>query len=439
MFEWARTLWEARRSEAAPAELPPEEVDRAVIVLTHFLEMPRDLLLQDGWTFSAWEDRADDVFGGWSDQAKEVLVGIPPPQTGASPATRLTFLRASASVAALNHAAAIDFRRELANPGGGRRPWWRAARRKRRDHRRYRIRRPTDATVVAGTRYIVPPDWWNPALDPAQALREEIVAAELDGIYGDPAQALVEEIFATELDATLDTLNDFIIALAHIRQDPDLVPVARGDFPARCPVLIEAIAAVENRRLTLSGGILEYEIHSLGLEAVGPIEHDDGSGRAAAELTLMQGEGQVPFFAYFELSNRALAAASAHRNTDAVATLGTAMEVLVSTAIRIGAEAGGADPATIAGAVSAPFRNQLEHHLPRYAGVRTDLTDRDNAVGGWYLVGYDLRGRVVHEGYRPTFDEVMDAVVSAVGLHDAIVDGLRVRPETEQFGEMLAG
>lgn len=73
----------------------------------------------------------------------------------------------------------------------------------------------------------------------------------------------------------------------------------------------------------------------------------------------------------------------------------TATEVFVNTLMRFISKAVGGDPNELASKLKAPFRNQLEHHLPELLKVPMDTKDSNSVAGRWWTDCYLLRNKVV--------------------------------------------
>jgi hypothetical protein len=197
-------------------------------------------------------------------------------------------------------------------------------------------------------------------------------------------------------------------------------------------VVIES-APMVRRRVGVS---FAYPIHDIG-PLMRDLAVDDGTFERAGQLARSDYHGQEPFFLFYELMHRAGSASLARRFSEEITDLGTAMEVLISTVLREAGPLIGRSAHQIANVLDAPLRNQVEHHLGGYASIDVDLGDAANPAGGWWQDGYALRNRVVHEGHKPTEQEVATARQAAVGFVNAIRDGLRSMPTTQRLGSAL--
>jgi hypothetical protein len=253
-------------------------------------------------------------------------------------------------------------------------------------------------TVVAITRFVHPESW---------------------GQTADERLALL----GREFQAGLDFLNDYIITLSMVRGDPSLGPVARGDLAAACPVIVDAVPMQEGVR---RGTTFIYPIHEQLPDFVYDIQEIDAEvGQQLEELFGARRYEDFPVLLYYEFLHSAEASRRLHRYIPAIASLGTAVEVLFSGVIRLMGAIDEHDDAEIEAALRARLRNQVEHHLPKYVNVEVDLTDASNPFGRWWAGGYQLRNNVLHEGHRPTEAEVDSAFDDAGAVVEAIEAGMK--------------
>jgi hypothetical protein len=253
-------------------------------------------------------------------------------------------------------------------------------------------------TVVAATRFVHPDSWGET-----------------------PGERLA--LLAHEFQEALDFVNDYIITLSMVRGDPSLTPVARGDLAAACPVVVDAVPMQEGVR---RGTTFIYPIHEQLPDFVYEVEDiDEAAGEQLEELFGVRRYHDFPVLLYYEFLHSAEASRRLHRYVPAIASLGTAIEVLFSGVIRMIGSIDEHDDAEVEAALRAPLRNQVEHHLPKYVNVDVNVLDANNPFGRWWLGGYQLRNRVLHEGHRATEAEVNRAFDDAGALVQAIAAGMR--------------
>ena len=375
-----------------------------MLALTHVLELPRDLQIPDQKGVALFEPRGD-VFVEWPDDARAAFIGLErSPVPGASPVYRVIFrrvlIRSRLPLEAADHA--FD---RFTRPLGSRRDWMfrrlALSIHSRRGFREW-------VTVAAVTHFIQACEW--------------------------PSERGAQIPFLHEhLRQSVSELNRLLIALGLVRGNAAFGALAVGDLPALCPVVIEAAPMIEGRRV---GASFVYPVHSLGPSVLHAL--DDGSFENAVELWRREYHGAEPFFLFYELMQYAGAAWLAERYAQEITNLATAIEVLFSVIIREASIAFGEAPEVRAGVLASPLRNQIEHHITRYAGVAVDLESDGNSVGKWWLRGYGLRNRVVHDGYRPKANDVTDARHAAFELIAALKNGLSQNSATQELNDALA-
>jgi hypothetical protein len=265
-------------------------------------------------------------------------------------------------------------------------------------------------TTVAATRFVPAGEW----------PREEIDRAALLG---------------RELDASLAVLNEFIVALGLARQNPRFSPIARGDLPLVCPVILETAPMPDGKR---NGAWLNYQIHEVfWYEQAEPRDEADDAERLAVELARANYHGAEPYFPFYELMQQAIGQFNEARYAASAISTGTAVEVLIATTIREAGRARGEDESKFGSILNLPLKNQVEHHLPRYATCSVDLSDENNAFGAWWRGGYRTRNRVVHEAHRATREEARAALDGAATVVAALKAGLLSDHATAEVSRVL--
>jgi hypothetical protein len=116
------------------------------------------------------------------------------------------------------------------------------------------------------------------------------------------------------------------------------------------------------------------------------------------------------------LLHEALRDMTGGRLVRSVMLAGTAIELLVQSTIERAWVPMGLDPARLPGALQAPLRSQLEHQLAKVLAARIDLNAHGTPVADWWRGGYALRNDVVHNGKRPSTEEVSAGLRSAFEL-----------------------
>jgi hypothetical protein len=375
-----------------------------LLVITHVLELPRDLRVPDGSTLLAGRPGEGVLAQLEHDVVEELLQTTLDPAEPA-PSLRLAFRRPRVRVQVPLLAADEAFAKwdEKLIPRKGRRQ-------RRRLVRRFRRKGITAPVTVVGATSIIDAQEW-PSNQEAQ-------------------EALLDSL----LDKAVELLNDQIVALGLVSDEPYLAPISVGDLPPLCPVIMEVAPMLEGRRV---GRSFLRELHRDLPSFAQDAPREEHVMLVANELARRQYAGLEPFFLFYVLWLRTRSALNSYRLAESVTLIGTAVEVLVSTAIREASIALGESDERREDVLGAPFRAKLEHHLGRYANLGVDLDDEANPVGAWRNGGYKTRNRVVHSGHQPTLEEAEQAFDQASMLAVAIRDGLLGNPLTRDLGDVL--
>jgi hypothetical protein len=242
-----------------------------------------------------------------------------------------------------------------------------------------------------------------------------------------------EAALESSLDESLDFLSNFVLALGLLAGDPYFGPLERGDLPFISPVIVESFPSVKVH----TGRSFLREIHDhwpdIGQFPPFPKPLIEVASHLAASIRRQE----EPFALFLELFQRAQRTLLGQHTAQAVLATGTAMEVVINTVIREASAAFGETESRRTGILQAPFASRVRDHIGRYANITVDVDDPRNAAGAWWKEGYDLRRRVVHDGYRPTPIEAGRAFDCASEFVVTIRDGLLSRPETESLGRSL--
>jgi hypothetical protein len=378
-----------------------------LVTVTHLLELPKDLGLARESVFVIVEPRNDGLFESWPDEARAQFIGLAElPRPNVSPVLKLVFRRAYVPERAPLVAAHTAFENWVVDL---------APNSETESFRELRDGFVSNGsfgwvTVVAATRFV----------------RASSFPSDLEGRT---------TILGRELDASLATLNDFIVALSLTRRDPSIVPVARGDLPFVCPVLLETAPSPDGLR---HGTSVAYPIHEHARIHYGDDRDEmDEAEVLAGELSRSRYHQGQPYFLFYELMQQAIGQATEARYRAAALSTGTAVEVLFGTSIRLAAEARGLQHDEIGRLLSLPLRNLIVDHLSRFADCVVDLTDPQNPFGRWWSGGYAIRNRVAHEGYSPTRSDVHEALDGASNVVRTLRAALLANDDTEAVGQSL--
>ena len=231
---------------------------------------------------------------------------------------------------------------------------------------------------------------------------------------------LTEDWRFQQMRVALARLNEFLLAAASVHGDPELAPVAVQDLP---PVVFGMGWDVP-RRLEPPRAIdfWTYMLHDRV-----PSRPREPLTRAEADLAMwMSVEHDHPLVPSSHLFLSAQQAMHRGRLTHAIVDSGTAVEMLVSAAVRLVAPEHGYDVKRLAGVMEAPFASLVMDHFAKLLGYSPDPDDGDDALGVWWREGYHLRHAVVHEARRATEREAAEALGSAMQLQRDFTERLRV-------------
>jgi hypothetical protein len=113
------------------------------------------------------------------------------------------------------------------------------------------------------------------------------------------------------------------------------------------------------------------------------------------------------------------------RFTHAIVDAGTAVEMLISAAIRLVGPERGYDDKKMEGVLAAPFASRVTDHFATLLGFGVEPWNADDALGEWWRQGYAARNEVVHSGHKPNEEEADHALVSGLNLQRDLVERMR--------------
>jgi hypothetical protein len=240
---------------------------------------------------------------------------------------------------------------------------------------------------------------------------------------------MTEEWRFDQMRIALDRLNTFLLAAASVHGDPELAPVAFQDLPPivfgmgwDLPRQIEPPESID---------FWTYLVHSRV-----PARPRDPLTRAEADLAMwMSVEHDHPLVPSSHLFLSAEQAMHRGRLTHAIVDSGTAVEILISAAIRLVAPERGYSEERLAGVMQAPFASLVKEHFAKLLGYSQEPLSGEDALGTWWREGYQIRHAVVHEGRRVTVWEAEEALESALQLQRDFAERLRAK----NLGDKLPG
>ena len=226
-------------------------------------------------------------------------------------------------------------------------------------------------------------------------------------------------------------LNDFLAAYSLVSDDPLLGPLTVAELPSVAPMI--GVTGSEDGPVALQGFVSVSPWRQALLEI--PREEEDLI--RAAIMFDVELSGDDPTFRVIALLHEALRDMTAGRFVRSVMFAGTAIELLVGSTIERAWVPMGLDPRRLPGALSAPFRSQLEHQLAKVLDVEIDLAVRGAPVAEWWHTGYKLRNDVVHDAKRPTRTQVSDGLRTSFELAAFVGRQLEQNEATRDLRGML--
>ena len=241
-----------------------------------------------------------------------------------------------------------------------------------------------------------------------------------------------DELIDRALDFCVSYLNEYIVSVGVVTGDARLRPIAKGDLPITCPVILEAVGLQDRVGTTFIRRIHESYPH---FSAVRRLPADVCA--AAARLAAAGRSGDEPLFLFYELFHGAQTALLHRQSTQAVVLCGTATEVAIDVVLSEGLTLEGFSVEDVAKELRRPFAARVEAHLARITHVELDRSQPTNPLGGWWRDAYSVRNQVVHDGYRPTHDEAQLVVQATAELISALSKGLRSQKAKVNLGDRL--
>lgn len=234
-----------------------------------------------------------------------------------------------------------------------------------------------------------------------------------------------------QITRDVTALNDFLAAYGLVSDDPLLGPLTVAELPSIAPMI--GVTGSEDGPVALQGFVSVSPWRQALLEL--PREEEDLI--RAAIMFDIELSGDDPTFRVIALLHEALRDMTAGRLVRSVMFAGTAIELLVESTIERAWVPMGLDTTRLPGALSAPFRSQLEHQLAKVLGVEIDLAARGTPVAEWWHTGYVLRNDVVHHAKRPSPKQVSDGLRTAFEFAAFVGRQLEQNEATRELRGML--
>lgn len=338
-------------------------------VVTYVLELPFSLPIPHDWQMSPLLKRTAG-WEGWTGRDFWHLLertgpgSLPEP---VMPGTQIRFRRVSVKTAAPLRAADEAFADKVV-PLLNRRErlarWWGL---KRADRGIEFMR-----SVVSISVFVAPGD-----------IRDTDTEEELDWLRDNFYTGLAE-------------LNRFLTALSMAAADWRVGRLGAGQLPPLLPIVIDHVKPGDSPgrwpiHLTVA---IRPDAPELKTTSEPP---PDFGWRAQAMLSGAN-HGIEPYMEFFALIEDAWAYSLLGESTRCVISIGTAVEVLVSTTLREGGARLGWSADEISKASAAWLQKQVTTHLAKLLDRTIDVKDASTSWGAWWSSAYQLRNEAVHGG-----------------------------------------
>lgn len=258
---------------------------------------------------------------------------------------------------------------------------------------------------------------------------ESPLADELDeGAFRDK----ILEWLSRRFDEALSLLNQYVVILAALHDEWHISSISRIDLPRHTPWKLDLHPTPDD--WSSPSGTLD--VHATLRDDL-PDERPENEIVAAVNIIHEARAGRVPFFQWLELYQSSEHHLGSGRNDQSVMAACTATEVLINTLFRLLWTAKKLDPKKLPGVLSAPFKNQVTHHLPKFLSEKLVLDDDSVPPGRWHQDCYLLRNRIVHEGHKATSGEAYDSKVATGDFARWIGAALEDDPRTADIKSFL--
>lgn len=373
-----------------------------IYAVTFVVELPFDLGVRGSVGGLFFEERGAQ-WAGWPDEAVRAVTQLPDEYalpSDLAPGTRWMFRRGYAHSTPPLYVADHVFG-DWVEPLLTRR----AARARRRVLRKMKRGIDLPVTVVALTRFLGP---------------DEVPEGPEDEARLVPLYAAVR----SDLNRMLS-----LIGLALGRWW--IAPVGDRELSAVVPVITELAGPHEvepGQPLTRRGRTFPFFLHDR-VENLTDDELVSQDDLALVEYLIAEyNRGGLAFLPVFQLLHEASGDLNSGRNHGVIVLTGAAVELFVTLLFQVGGPLREWDEPRIQRALSAPFRNRLENHLPPLLGLPGIDLDGEGSWGDWWRTGYQARNRFVHEALAPSPAEATEAWLSTNAVIEAVRESARDSP-----------
>jgi len=220
-----------------------------------------------------------------------------------------------------------------------------------------------------------------------------------------------------------------------------IAPVADRELAGMVPVIVELAGPHDppsaGDTVQRQGTTFPIFVHDLlpnlpDQEFVSERQFED-----AARLLEAYNRGRLAFLPVFELLHEAGGDLRAGKPAQAIVLSSAAVELAVTTLLRVGGPMKGWSAERIGRAINAGFRNRVKHHVADLLSIEIDLRQGRSSWASWWRTGYYLRNRFVHEALAPTREAALgawrDVAALLNGLRETLATDEALRPLAEQM------
>ncbi len=213
--------------------------------------------------------------------------------------------------------------------------------------------------------------------------------------------------FRSQFVACLAELNRFLTGLSMAAADWRVGRLGAGQLPPLLPIIVDHLRPGDSPGRSPIHLLVSIRPDAPELKTVDE-PPPDFAWRATAMVTGAN-HGIEPYLDFFALVEDAWAYSLLGESTRCVITLGTAVEVLISTTIREGGARLDWTAEEISKGSTAWLQKQVTACLAKLLGKEIDIRDPSTAWGEWWSSAYRMRNGAVHEGRQITQTEAVAA------------------------------
>jgi len=233
----------------------------------------------------------------------------------------------------------------------------------------------------------------------------------------------------------LADLNSFLTALSLASRDWRIGRLVAGQLPPLLPVIVDYVSPGEEPG--------QWPVHCLisirpdGLDIATNSEPAPDFGWRASAMIRAANQGAEPYMDFFRFIEDAWAYSLQGEATRCIITLGMAVEILVSTTVREGAERLSWSSKDRNSAFSAWLKDRVTVYLARVLDKEIRIDDPKSAWGVWWSTTYKMRNSSIHEGQQYSLADAVRAKEATTALMRELRSDLAVREKLADLANAL--